>query len=69
MTSISKNIYIDKLEDIFNECNNTNHYTIKMKPVDVKSNTCTDSILLEYQCIKMFLQKVTLQIGLKRFLD
>ena len=40
MTSISKNVYIDKLNDIVNEYNNTYHTTIKMKPVDVKDNTC-----------------------------
>ena len=39
MTSISKNVYIDKLNDIVNEYNNTYHTTIKMKPVDVKDNT------------------------------
>ena len=37
MTSLSKNVYIDKLDDIVNEYNNTYHRTIKMKPVDVKS--------------------------------
>ena len=39
ITSISKNVYIDKLDDIVNECNNTYHTTIKMKPIDVKDNT------------------------------
>ena len=39
MTSISKNVYIDKLDDIVDECNNTYHTTIKMKPTDVKDNT------------------------------
>ena len=39
MNSISKNVYIDKLDDIVNEYNNTYHRTIKMKPVDVKDNT------------------------------
>ena len=39
MTSISKNVYIDKLDDIVDECNNTYHTTIKMKPIDVKDNT------------------------------
>ena len=39
MTSVSKNMYIDKLDDIVGEYNNTNHRTIKMKPVDVKDNT------------------------------
>ena len=42
MTSISKNVYIDKLDDIVNKYNNTYHSTIKMKPVDVKSNTYID---------------------------
>ena len=39
MTSISKNVYIDKLDYIVDEYNNTYHRTIKMKPVDVKDNT------------------------------
>ena len=39
MTSILKNVYIDKLDDIVNECNNTYHTTIKMKPINVKDNT------------------------------
>ena len=39
MTSISKNAYIDKLDDIVDEYNNTYHTTIKMKPIDVKDNT------------------------------
>ena len=36
MTLISKNVYIDKLDDIVDEYNNTYHRTIKMKPIDVK---------------------------------
>ena len=43
MTSISKNVYIDKLDDIVNQYNNTNHSTNKMKPLDVKSNAYIDS--------------------------
>ena len=69
MTSVLKNVYIDKLDDIVNKYNNTYHSTIKMKPVDVKSNTNNKIlklvILLEYQKI-IFLQKVTFQIGLKK---
>ena len=38
MTSVLRNVYIDKLDDIVNEYNNTYHRTIKMKPVDVKDN-------------------------------
>ena len=39
MTSASKNVYNDKLDDIVNEYNNAYHRAIKMKPVDVKDNT------------------------------
>ena len=42
MTSVSKYAYIDKLDDIVNKYNNTYHDTIKMKPVDVKSNRYID---------------------------
>ena len=37
MTSISKNVYSDKLDNIVNKYNNIYHREIKMKPVDVKS--------------------------------
>ena len=43
MMSVSKNVYIDKLDDIVDKCNKTYHSTIKMKSVDVKSNTYIDS--------------------------
>ena len=36
ITSILKNVYINKLEDIVNEYNNTYQSTIKMKPFNVK---------------------------------
>ena len=39
MTSISKNVYIDNLDDVVGEYNNAYHRTIKMKPVDVEDNT------------------------------
>ena len=39
MTSISKHVYIDKLDDIVNEYNNAYHRKIKMKPVNVKDDT------------------------------
>ena len=42
MTSISKNVYIDKLDDIINEYNNTKDRTTKMKPINVKDNTYID---------------------------
>ena len=39
MTSKSKKVYIDKLDDIVNKYNDIYHRTIKMKPIDVKDNT------------------------------
>ena len=43
MTAISKNVYIDVLDNIVNKYNNTVHKTIKMKPINV-----TDYSLAEY---------------------
>ena len=82
MTSVSKNVYFDKLNDIVNKCNDTYHGTIKMKPVDIKLNTYIELvkklvikilnlkmvILLEYQNIKTFEQKITLELGLEEIL-
>ena len=82
MTSISKNVYIDKLDDIVDEYNNTYHRTIKMKPVDVKDNTYIDfekKLMIEIQNLKLvimsaflntkiFLLKDIHQIGPKKFL-
>ena len=42
MTSISKHVYIDKLDDIVHKYSNKKHRTIKMKPIDVKDNTYID---------------------------
>ena len=44
MTAVSKIMYIDKLDDIVNEHNNTYHRRIKIKPIDVKYNTYIYSI-------------------------
>ena len=77
MTSVSKNVYIDKFDDIVNKYNSTYHNAIKMNPTDVKSKIYIDSskeinnietpnlklvILLEFQNIKTFLQRVTFQL-------
>ena len=43
VTSVSKNVYIDKLDDIVHEYNNTYHRTIKLKPAYVKDNAYIDS--------------------------
>ena len=39
MTSLLKNMYVDKSGDIVHEYNNTYYSTIKMRPGDVKSST------------------------------
>ena len=38
LTSVSKNVYIGKLDDIVSKCNNTYHSTIKIKPVDFQAH-------------------------------
>ena len=43
MTSLSKNLYIDKLYVIVNKFNNTYYCTIKIKPIDVKPSTYISS--------------------------
>ena len=43
MTSISKNVYIDKLDNRVKKYNDTYHNSIKMKPVDINSNTYINS--------------------------
>ena len=39
MTAVSKNVYFDVIDDIVNKYNNRVHRTIKMKPIDVTSNS------------------------------
>ena len=82
MTSISKNVYMQKLDDIVNEYNNTYLRTIKMKPIDLKDNTyinigkeVNDRDLkfevgdhVKISKYKNIFAKVILQIGLKKFL-
>ena len=43
MTSVSKSLCIDKLDDIVNKYNNTYYSTIKMKLINVKSSTYINS--------------------------
>ena len=43
MTSVSKNVDVDKLDDVVHKYNNIYHTATKMKPADVKTNTCIDS--------------------------
>ena len=69
MTSVSKNVDIDKLRDMINKYHIAYHSTIKMKPNDVRSNNILTLVktilikilnlklvmLLEYQNINIFL--------------
>ena len=75
-------MYINKLDDIVNEYNNTCHRRIKMKPADVKDNTyidfkkkATEKVPKFKVCdhvriskYKNILLKDTHQTGLKKFL-
>ena len=45
ITSLSKKVYINKLDDLVNKYNRTCHSKIKMKPFDVKSSTFVDFIV------------------------
>ena len=58
MTSLSKNVYINRLDDIVKEYNNTYHKSIKMKPVDVKDNNI--SILKKKLMIKILNLKLVI---------
>ena len=56
MTSVSKIVYIDKLDDIVNKYNNTYYSTIKMKPVYVKSTThvgCSKELIIKILNLKL----------------
>ena len=82
MTSISKNVYIDKLDDTVHKYNNKKHRTIKMKPIDVKGNTYIDfgkevndndpkfkvGDHVRISKYKTIFAKAFLQIGRKKFL-
>ena len=82
MTSISRNVYVDQLDEIVNEYNNTYHRTIKLKPVDVKDDTYINigkeindkdpnikiGYLVRITKYKNIFVKTILQIVLKRFL-
>ena len=39
MTAISKNVYFDVLDNIVHKYNNTVHRTVKMKPIEVTSDS------------------------------
>ena len=80
MDSTSKNVYIDKLDDIVHKYNNTYHTTIKIKNIDVKDNTYINTNKkvndkgpkfkvgdhVRISNTKTFLLKATLQIVIKK---
>ena len=82
MTTISKNVYFDVLNDIVDEYNNTYHKTIKMKPIDVKNDSFAKyneeyneknpkfkvNYMSGFQSTKIFLLNDMLLIGVMRFL-
>ena len=82
MTSISKNVYIDKLDGIVNKYDKTYHCTTKKKLIDVQSSTYINfskenndkdlkfkiGDIVRILKYKLFLQKAMFQINLKRFL-
>ena len=47
VTVISKNVYFDVFGNIVNKYNSTVHRTIKMKPIDVTSDSYTMKILMK----------------------
>ena len=83
MTSISKNLYIDKLDDIVDKYNNEYDSTIK-KPIVVNSSTYINSskeikilnlkdtkllIKLEYQNIKTFCKRIHSELVCRNVYD
>ena len=82
MTAISKNVYFDVLNGIVNKNNNRVHRTIKMKPIDITSDSYVITMkiliknilnlklvtMLEFQNTKISLLKDTPQIIQKKFL-
>ena len=68
MASISKIVYIDKLDNIVNKYNNT-YSTIKVKPVDVKASTNIDfNKENDKEEPKFEVGDVMFQVGLKKCL-
>ena len=78
MAAVSKNVYFNVLDDIVNKYNNSLHRTIKMKPIDVTSdsyanynedsNVTKPKFMLGFQNTKTFSLKDTLKIGQNKFL-
>ena len=81
MAIVSKKFFFEVLDDIVDNYNNTYHRTIKMKPIDVRSDSYVKYmilmqnilnfklvLMLEFQNTKTFFLKDILKIGQKIFL-
>ena len=81
MAIVSKKFFFEVLDDIVDNYNNTYHRTIKMKPIDVRSDSYVKYmilmqnilnfklvLMLEFQNTKTFFLKDILKIGQKNFL-
>ena len=81
MAIVSKKFFFEVLDDIVDNYNNTYHITIKMKPIDVRSDSYVKYmilmqnilnfklvLMLEFQNTKTFFLKDILKIGQKNFL-
>ena len=82
MTAVLKTVYFNVLDDIVNKYSNAVHRTIKMKPIDVTTDSYAEynkdskgkdrkfkvGDHLRISNIKTFLLKDILQIGQKKFL-
>ena len=83
MAAVSKNVYFDVLDDILDKYNNAYHRTIKMEPIEFKSDSFLLNIMKnvikkilnlklviksEFQSTKIFSLKDMLLIGPKKFL-
>ena len=47
ITSISKKVYIDEVDDIFDKCNNIYHVIIKMKPIKLLCRSPAMTLMLK----------------------
>ena len=56
MAAISKNVYLDVLNDIVYKYNNTYHRTIKMKPIDLTSIVI--QVILSLNIMKNLMKKI-----------
>ena len=57
MTSLSKIVYIDELNDMVNKCNSAYYSTIKLKHADVNSSTYVIIYLSGKEIVGTFYEK------------